>query len=584
MQPVVCSRNGLLGKEEQPTGAKVTGTAHAATLPTWQALQFAVLGLEKGGGGTLGFLWSVGRPEKLSLHRDAARVAEEESLEAIAGRLGSQQNPDWQCMSGPAHSARSPGPPEGTETLCKGGKQGNEAHGRAFPPSSREALCPPHKPGAEQESAEERARHRCLPHPAAPPPGPSTPWQSRGRRCPRLDRDFILMAESKPLLSLDGDSIAAEALLQDVFEIVVDEVIRKGTSASEKVCEWKEPEELKQLLDLELRSQGESQEQILERCQAVIRYSVKTCHPRFFNQLFSGLDPHSLAGRIITESLNTSQGKMIPEDLERQISLAEAEGAVPFLVSATSGTTVLGAFDPLEAIADICQHHGLWLHVDAAWGGSVLLSQTHRHLLDGIQRADSVAWNPHKLLTAGLQCSALLLRDTSNLLKRCHGSQASYLFQQDKFYDVALDTGDKVVQCGRRVDCLKLWLMWKAQGGQGLEQRVDRAFALARYLVEEMKKREGFELVMEPEFVNVCFWFVPPTLQGKQDSPDYSERLAKVAPVLKERMVKEGSMMIGYQPHGTRGNFFRVVVANPALTRADMDFLLKELERLGQDL
>uniref|UniRef100_A0A8D2EP61 Cysteine sulfinic acid decarboxylase n=1 Tax=Theropithecus gelada TaxID=9565 RepID=A0A8D2EP61_THEGE len=200
------------------------------------------------------------------------------------------------------------------------------------------------------------------------------------------------------------------------------------------------------------------------------------------------------------------------------------------------------------------------------------------------RRADSVAWNPHKLLAAGLQCSALLLQDTSNLLKRCHGSQASYLFQQDKFYDVALDTGDKVVQCGRRVDCLKLWLMWKAQGDQGLERRIDQAFALARYLVEEIKKREGLELVMEPEFVNVCFWFVPPSLRGKQDSPDYHERLSKVAPVLKERMVKEGSMMIGYQPHGTRGNFFRVVVANPALTCADMDFLLNELERLGQDL
>ncbi|XP_020947360.1 cysteine sulfinic acid decarboxylase isoform X2 [Sus scrofa] len=497
--------------------------------------------------------------------------------------------------------------------------------------------------------------------------------------------DLILMADSKPLLSLDGDPAAAEALLQDVFGIVVDEVIRKGTSASEKVCEWKEPEELKQLLDLELRSEGESQEQILERCRAVIRYSVKTCHPRFFNQLFSGLDPHALAGRIVTESLNTSQytyeiapvfvlmeeevlkklralvgwssgdgvfcpggsisnmyamnlaryqrypdckqrglralpplalftskechysikkgaaflglgtdsvrivqaderGKMIPEDLEQQIRLAEAEGAVPFLVSATSGTTVLGAFDPLEAIADVCQRHGLWLHVDAAWGGSVLLSQTHRHLLDGIQRADSVAWNPHKLLSVGLQCSALLLRDTSNLLKRCHGSQASYLFQQDKFYDVTLDTGDKVVQCGRRVDCLKLWLMWKAQGGQGLERRVDQAFALARYLAEELKKREGFELVMEPEFVNVCFWFVPPSLRGKKGSPDYNERLAKVAPILKESMVKKGSMMIGYQPHGTRGNFFRMVVANPALTRVDMDFLLNELEQLGQDL
>uniref|UniRef100_A0A8C4LV11 Cysteine sulfinic acid decarboxylase n=1 Tax=Equus asinus asinus TaxID=83772 RepID=A0A8C4LV11_EQUAS len=419
-------------------------------------------------------------------------------------------------------------------------------------------------------------------------------------------------------------------------------------------------------LDLELRSHGESREQILERCRAVIRYSVKTCHPHFFNQLFSGLDPHALAGRIVTESLNTSQytyeiapvfvlmeeevlkklralvgwssgdgvfcpggsiSNMYAVNLARyqrypdckqrglralpplalftskevgrgtglhwatdsNLQPAESEtyilrGAVPFLVTATSGTTVLGAFDPLEAIADVCQRHGLWLHVDAAWGGSVLLSQTHRHLLAGIQRADSVAWNPHKLLTAGLQCSALLLRDTSNLLKRCHGSQASYLFQQDKFYDVALDTGDKVVQCGRRVDCLKLWLMWKAQGGQGLEQRVDQAFALARYLVEELKKREGFELVMEPEFVNVCFWFVPPSLRGKQGSPDYAERLAKVAPVLKERMVKEGSMMVGYQPHGTRGNFFRMVVANPALTQADMDFFLNELERLGQDL
>ncbi|XP_033292081.1 cysteine sulfinic acid decarboxylase isoform X2 [Orcinus orca] len=429
------------------------------------------------------------------------------------------------------------------------------------------------------------------------------------------------MADSQPLLSLDGDAVAAEALLRDVFGIVVDEVIRKGTSASEKVCEWREPEELKQLLDLELRNEGESQEQILERCRAVIRYSVKTCHPRFFNQLFSGLDPHALAGRIVTESLNTSQytyeiapvfvlmeeevlkklralvgwssgdgvfcpggsisnmyavnlaryqrypdckqrglwalpplalftseechysvkkgaaflglgtdsvrmvkaderGKMIPEDLERQIGLAEAEGAVPFLVSVTSGTTVLGAFDPLEAVADVCQRHGLWLHVDAAWGGSVLLSQTHRHLLNGIQRT----------------CSSAA-------------------------------TGPRPATCSSRTSST-MWL-WTLE---------------TRYLVEELKKRETFELVMEPEFVNVCFWFVPPSLREKKGSPDYGERLATVAPILKERMVRKGSMMIGYQPHGTRGNFFRMVVANPALTRADMDFLLNELERLGQDL
>uniref|UniRef100_A0A8C3BS05 Cysteine sulfinic acid decarboxylase n=1 Tax=Cairina moschata TaxID=8855 RepID=A0A8C3BS05_CAIMO len=129
-------------------------------------------------------------------------------------------------------------------------------------------------------------------------------------------------------------------------------------------------------------------------------------------------------------------------------------------------------------------------------------------------RADSVAWNPHKMLAVGLQCSALLLRDTSvgpapppwappgsppsppqtpgaelpppplglpqGLLQRCHGAGASYLFQRDKFYDVAYDTGDKTLQCGRRVDCLKLWLLWKAVGTEGLERRVDRAFACTR--------------------------------------------------------------------------------------------------------
>lgn len=70
-----------------------------------------------------------------------------------------------------------------------------------------------------------------------------------------------------------------------------------------------------------------------------------------------------------------------------------------------------------------------------------------------------------------------------------------------------------------------------------------------------MKKREGLELVEEPEFVHVCFWFVPPSLQGKQESLGDSDRLAEVAPVLRGRMAKEGSVMTGYQPHGTRATF-----------------------------
>lgn len=105
-----------------------------------------------------------------------------------------------------------------------------------------------------------------------------------------------------------------------------------------------------------------------------------------------------------------SRGKMVVSDLEAQIARAIEEGAAPLMVSATAGTTVIGAFDPLKDIAEVCKKYGLWFHVDAAWGGGALVSAAYRGLLDGLHLADSVTWNPHKLLAAPQQCSTLLLR------------------------------------------------------------------------------------------------------------------------------------------------------------------------------
>lgn len=79
-----------------------------------------------------------------------------------------------------------------------------------------------------------------------------------------------------------------------------------------------------------------------------------------------------------------------------------------------------------------------------------------------ISRADSVTWNPHKLLTAPQQCSTFLTRH-ANILTECHSANAQYLFQKDKFYDTSYDTGDKHIQCGRKADVLKFWFMWKAK-------------------------------------------------------------------------------------------------------------------------
>jgi glutamate/tyrosine decarboxylase-like PLP-dependent enzyme len=105
------------------------------------------------------------------------------------------------------------------------------------------------------------------------------------------------------------------------------------------------------------------------------------------------------------------------EELERALTEVEAEGIRPLMVSATAGTTVLGAFDPVRELAAVCRRHGLWLHVDAAWGGGALLSRKQRTLLDGVELADSVTWNPHKLLAAPQQCSTLLTRSAAKI---CH--------------------------------------------------------------------------------------------------------------------------------------------------------------------
>lgn len=126
--------------------------------------------------------------------------------------------------------------------------------------------------------------------------------------------------------------------------------------------------------------------------------------------------------------------------------------------------------------------------------------------------------------------------------------------------------------------------MWKALGASELEQRVDRALAMARYLAQEIKKREGFRLLMEPEYANICFWYIPPSLRNLPDSPELWKKLHTVAPVVKERMMKRGSMMVGYQPHGDKANFFRMIIISPQASSQDMDFVLDEIHNLGKDL
>lgn len=162
---------------------------------------------------------------------------------------------------------------------------------------------------------------------------------------------------------------------------------------------------------------------------------------------------------------------------------------------------------------------------------------------------------------------------------------ADYLFQQDKHYDVSYDTGDKVIQCGRHNDIFKLWLMWRGKGDTGYENHVNHLMEMSNYLVEQIKARGNkFHLLLEPEMVNVSFWYIPTRLRDVPHDANKIAELGKITPRLKARMMNAGTLMIGYQPLGDIPNFFRNIISNPGVQKKDVDFLLDELDRLGHDL
>lgn len=127
--------------------------------------------------------------------------------------------------------------------------------------------------------------------------------------------------------------------------------------------------------------------------------------------------------------------------------------------------------------------------------------------------------------------------------------------------------------------------MWKAKGTHGLRRHIDKVFENAKFFTDNIKNRPGFQMVLEePECTNICFWYKPVSLRGAENDSNFHERLHKVAPKIKERMMKSGSMMVTYQPQKTLPNFFRIVFQNSGLDKSDMIHLIEEFERLGKDL
>lgn len=199
--------------------------------------------------------------------------------------------------------------------------------------------------------------------------------------------------------------------------------------------------------------------------------------------------------------MTNERGEMDPDALEKAILEDQSKGNQPFMIIATAGTTVMGAFDPIEAISNIARKHDLWLHVDGAYCGSVIFSQRHRKLLDGLSEADSFSVNAHKMLGVPLSCSLVFAKDKKNLYAS-FSNNADYLYQTD---NDDLNPGKISLQCGRRNDALKFWTLWKSIGTQGLGQAVDHQFHLAKVARDYVRNHPDYTLYNFEDTIAVCF-------------------------------------------------------------------------------
>jgi len=228
----------------------------------------------------------------------------------------------------------------------------------------------------------------------------------------------------------------------------------------------------------------------------VIYTSKESHYSNSKNASFAGIGRNNI--RYIETD---TKGRLIPEKLEEQILEDLQNDKIPTYVNATAGTTVLGAFDPIDKIADITEKYKIWLHVDGAYCGSVIFSDNYNHLVKGVERSNSFSYNAHKMLGTPLTCSIILVND-KKYLHDSFSNDADYLYQTD---GDDFNLGKTSFQCGRRNDALKFWTLWKSIGTKGLKKIVEQQFDLANVALDYIRSNPNYTLYSFDDSISICF-------------------------------------------------------------------------------
>jgi L-2,4-diaminobutyrate decarboxylase len=278
-------------------------------------------------------------------------------------------------------------------------------------------------------------------------------------------------------------------------------------------------------------------------------------------------------GNIIRVPLDERR-RMRPHALAEILCELRNAGRPIVAVCACACATPIGAFDPLPEIATVCRQYAVWLHVDAAHGGAACLSTRHRHLVAGLEQADSVTWDAHKMLFMPALCAFVLYRDRAHAYTAFQ-QEAPYLFDPCAPGLADFDSGLRTIECTKRAAAYGLWGIWCVFGPELFADLVDRSFAIARVLHDKLQAAPDFEPLHEPECNIQVFRHLPEQLRDASPEAIGDYQLA-----LRRRLVESGEFYIVSTRIDGVGAL-RATVINPLTDASHCEALLDALRRLS---
>jgi L-2,4-diaminobutyrate decarboxylase len=265
-----------------------------------------------------------------------------------------------------------------------------------------------------------------------------------------------------------------------------------------------------------------------------------------------------------------AQFKMRTDLLEKYLQEAAARGIKVFCIIGSACSTSTGTYDDLAAIGQFAQQHNLWFHADGAHGGAVIFSKKYRHLVKGIELADSVIIDWHKMLMTPALATSLIYKSDAAAFKTFQ-QKAAYLWANQHSHDW-FNSGKRTFECTKLMMSVKIYAIIKAHGAGIFEENVDYLYDAGSTFAGLIKSSPNFELALEPESNIVCFRYV-------KDGAALNELNATI----RKRLIEAGKFYIVQTMIG-ENLYLRVSLMNPLAGMADFTALLNELERMGEQL